>query len=147
MKRTGPSLSVPFDVRLSAIGTAVRFLLVGATGVVVYTLTTTLLASGADVPFQIALAVGFCTALSVHFTLQRVFVWTHREAFALSLRHQLRRYLATSGAQYAATALSTSILPAALGLPTEIVYVVTVLALAIANFLVFRDRIFHARAD
>jgi putative flippase GtrA len=27
--------------------------------------------------FQVALAIGFCVGLIVHFTLQRVFVWTH----------------------------------------------------------------------
>lgn len=121
-----------------------RFGLVGATGVVVYTLVTTILATELGVPFQIALAVGFCAALSVHFTLQRVFVWTHHGEFALSLQHQLRRYLTTSGLQYGLTAASTSLLPDALGLPTETVYVSTVLALSIANFLLFRNRIFHA---
>src|SRR4029077_13710862 len=102
---------------------------VGGTGAVIYTLVTTLLATVVGIPFQVALAIGFCTALAVHFTLQRVFVWAHREELALSLPHQLRRYLTATGAQYGATSASTWLLPAALGLPTEEVYLVTVLAL------------------
>ena len=127
------------------IGTMLRFVLVGGTGVVVYTLVTTLLATVVEVPFQMALAVGFCAALAVHFTLQRVFVWSHPGQFALPLRRQLRRYLAAACAQYGATAASTSLLPAVLGLPTEAVYLITVLALAAMSFLLFRDRIFHAQ--
>jgi putative flippase GtrA len=127
------------------IGAMARFALVGGTGVVIYTLLTTVLATVVGIPFQVALAIGFCAALAVHFTLQRVFVWAHHEEFALSLPHQISRYLAASGAQYGATAASTALLPAALELPTEAVYLVTVLTLAAVNFLLFRDRIFHAQ--
>jgi putative flippase GtrA len=124
--------------------TMMRFALVGGTGIIVYTAVTTVLATIVGIPFQVALAIGFCATLAVHFTLQRVFVWAHHEGFALPLQHQLRRYLTVSGAQYGATAASISLLPNALGLPTEAVYIVTVLTLAAANFLLFRSRIFHA---
>lgn len=144
MRRLRSAPGTPPQAGSTLIGTMLRFVLVGGTGVVVYTLVTTLLATVVEIPFQVALAIGFCAALAVHFTLQRVFVWSHRGQFALPLRHQLRRYLAAACAQYGATAASTSLLPAVLGLPTEAVYLVTVLALAAMSFLLFRDRIFHA---
>ena len=111
----------------------------------VYLTTTTVLAEGAGMRFQLALAIGFCVGLAVHFTLQRVFVWTHHEEFALPLRHQLGRYLAVAAVQYGVTAASTSLLPAALGAPTEAVYLATVAVVLSANFLVFRHGIFHGK--
>jgi putative flippase GtrA len=112
----------------------------------VYLATTTLLAEVAGIPFQVALASGFCLALSVHFTLQRVFVWAHRDDFALSLGHQAARYLVVAAMQYGVTATSTALLPSALGAATEVVYLATVAALLATNFLVFRHGIFHTKA-
>jgi putative flippase GtrA len=110
----------------------------------VYVLTTTLLADFAGLPFQLALSVGFCVAILMHFTLQRVFVWVHREEFALPLHHQAGRYVLFAGMQYVFTSASTSLLPSTLDLPTEAVYLGTVAILASANFIIFRNRIFHA---
>jgi putative flippase GtrA len=122
----------------------VRFALAGGTVMVVYLTTTTVLAEVFGVPFQAALAIGFCVALLVHFTLQRLFVWTHHEEFALPLRHQVGRYLTVAAAQYGVTAASTSLLPSALGVATVIVYLATVALVTSTNFLVFRHGIFHA---
>ena len=66
-----------------------RFALSGGTVALVYLATTTVLASVVGLPFQAALAIGFCVGLVVHFTLQRLFVWTHHEEFALPLGHQV----------------------------------------------------------
>lgn len=112
---------------------------------VVYVGTTTLLASVIGAPFQVALAIGFCVALTVHFTLQRLFVWTHREEFALPLYHQAGRYLTVAGAQYGLTVASTSWLPSVLHVSTEVVYLATVVVVYSVNFLVFRHGIFHAK--
>jgi putative flippase GtrA len=127
------------------LGQGVRFGLAGATVALVYLTTTIVLAEVFGVPFQVALAIGFSVGLVVHFTLQRVFVWTHHEAFALPLHHQAGRYLIVAGVQYGVTAASTSLLPAALGVSTEIVYLATVAVVLSVNFLVFRQRIFHAK--
>jgi putative flippase GtrA len=123
----------------------VRFVLSGGTVALVYLATTTILANVAGLPFQAALAIGFCFSLVVHFTLQRLFVWTHHEEFALPLSHQVGRYLAAAGVQYGATAASTGLLPSAVGVSTEIVFLATVLLAVSANFLVFRHGIFHAK--
>ena len=127
------------------LGQGVRFALAGGTVALVYLTTTIVLAEVVGIPFQVALAIGFCVGLVVHFTLQRVIVWTHYEEFALPLHHQAGRYLLFAGVQYGVTAASTSLLPTALGISTEIVYVVTVIVVVSVNFLVFRQRIFHAK--
>jgi len=128
------------------LGQGLRFGLAGATVALVYLTTTTILAEGVGLPFQAALAIGFCVAVLVHFTLQRVFVWAHHEGFALPLRHQIGRYVVVAAAQYGLTAASTGLLPSALGLPTELVYLATVAVMLSANFLLFRNGIFHAES-
>ncbi|MGO9322624.1 MAG: GtrA family protein [Solirubrobacteraceae bacterium] len=122
-----------------------RFGLSGGIVALVYLTTTTILAEGVGMPFQAALAIGFCVAVVVHFTLQRLFVWVHHEEFALPLHHQLGRYLVVAAAQYGVTAASTGVLPSALNVPTEIVYLATFAVVLSTNFLVFRYGIFHAK--
>ena len=123
------------------LGQGVRYGLAGGTVAVVYLSTTTVLAEVVGLPFQVALAIGFSVALVVHFTLQRFFVWIHHDEFALPLHHQAGRYLTVAGTQYGLTIASTALLPAALGVSAEIVYLVTVAVLASTNFLVFRHGI------
>jgi putative flippase GtrA len=127
------------------LGQGMRYVLAGGVVSLVNFSTTTFLALVMGVPFQVALLIGFGVALSLHFTLQRVFVWAQHEEFALPLHHQASRYLALGGAQYGVTAASTSLLPTALGLPTEVVYLASAVLIALINFLVFRNGIFHAK--
>lgn len=126
------------------IGQGVRFALAGGVVALVYLATTTVLADVFGVTFQLALIIGFMVAVGVHFTLQRLFVWVHHTQFALGARVQVGRYSLVAAFQYAVTATSTSLLPGALGVPVMPVYFATALALATINFLVFRDRVFHA---
>ncbi|HEV3070365.1 MAG TPA: GtrA family protein [Solirubrobacteraceae bacterium] len=129
------------------LGQGIRFALAGGTVAGVYLVTTLLLATVIGLPFQSALAIGFILALATHFTLQRFFVWVHDEEFALPLRTQVGRYLAVALAQYGITVVATSALPAAVGLPTEVVYVAVTLLITLANFVLFRTRVFHAEAE
>ncbi len=129
------------------VGQLVRFALSGSLVAVVYVSTTTILHDVFAVEFQIALAIGFIVGVGLHFTLQRVFVWRHHEDYALAVHHQAVRYLCLCGSQYGLTALSTSQLPPLLGLPVEVVYLLTMLTLAAFNFLFFRNRIFHAQHE
>jgi putative flippase GtrA len=128
-----------------AMGQGVRYALTGGFVSLIYLLSTTVLALGVGVPFQIALPIGFGLGLCVHFTLQRVFVWVHSDGFALPLRDQAGRYLLLAGTQYGATAASTSLLPSTLGLPTEVVYLATAALITLINFMLFRHRVFHAK--
>ena len=127
------------------LGQGVRFALSGGAIALVYLATTTILASVVGLPFQVALAIGFSVSIALHFTLQRLFVWSHHEEFALPLGHQVGRYLLVAAVQYGVTAASTAVLPSALGIPTEIVYLATVAVVLSVNFLVFRNAIFHAQ--
>jgi putative flippase GtrA len=126
------------------LGQGMRYAMSGVVVALVYLLTTTFLALVLGIPFQVALPIGFCLGLTVHFTLQRIFVWVNHDEFALSLRHQAGRYLVFAGAQYGITAASTSLLPGALGLSTEVVYLATVAVVTTTNFVVFRRVVFHA---
>lgn len=124
-------------------GQGLRFALSGVLVAVVYGGVTLLLSDGLLVPFQIALGTGFIAGLALHFTLQRLFVWRHDGRFALPAGPQALRYVAMCLTQYAITALSTSRLPRLLGLPVEVVYLVTAISVGAINFGVFRNRIFH----
>jgi putative flippase GtrA len=121
-----------------------RFAIVGCVVAAVYLLTTTLLRALLRMPFEVALAIGFFLALAVHFTLQRMFVWAPGERFVLGFHQQVGRYLLLALAQYGLTAASVGLLPGRLGLPTELVYLVTVALVASCNFLIFRHRVFHS---
>jgi putative flippase GtrA len=129
--------------RWGLAGQGIRFVISGCVVAIVYVTLTLALHDGLGVPFQIALVIGFVLSVALHFTLQRVFVWRHYERFALATHHQAVRYLGLSASQYALTALSTSRMPAVLGLPLEVVYVATMITLASVNFVVFRGRVFH----
>jgi putative flippase GtrA len=124
-------------------GQLVRFGLTGGLVTVVYLLVTTVLSQVLGLPFQVALAIGFLCAISLHFTLQRLFVWVHEDGFALPFRHQVGRYLLMAGAQYGCTVASTAVLPGVLGVDTEIVYLATMAVVTTTGFLVMRFVIFH----
>jgi putative flippase GtrA len=133
------------DVAPGFAGQGVRFVLAGLAVALVYLLATTALAYLAGLPFEIALLLGFGLGLLTHFTLQRHFVWVGAGEYALPLRRQAGRYLTVAGIQYGLTAASTSLLPAALGLPTEMIYLLTAALFTVGNFVVFRRGIFHAK--
>jgi putative flippase GtrA len=95
-------------------------------------------------PFQAALIVSFLAAVALHFTLQRVFVWSQRGKYALPMRQQLQRYVPLAVAQYITTAGATATLPTWVGLPVLAVYIGFTLSYSLFNFLFFRARIFHA---
>jgi putative flippase GtrA len=129
------------------VGQGVRFAIAGGVVAIVYVSTTTVLAQVFGAPFQLALAVGFAVGLCVHFTLQRVFVWVDRTEFVLAIHEQAGRYLLLAAAQYLLTAAATAVLPPLLGVSPQAVYLVTVVIVTATNFVVFRSRVFHRRAD
>jgi putative flippase GtrA len=147
-KSRHPAHALPHDihVRRGAIfGQGFRFTLAGGCVALVYLTSTTLLHDALSLRFQIALAIGFLFSIVLHFSLQRLFVWRSREQFALLMHHQAARYLVLAGIQYGITAACTSQLPSLIGVTVDTVYVSTVLAVTLLNFLVFRGHIFHTR--
>jgi putative flippase GtrA len=126
-------------------GQGARFVLAGGLVMAVYLGVTTALSWGAGLVFQAALAIGFATAVALHFVLQRRFVWRHQDGFALSPRAQAVRYLAVAGSQYALTAAVTSLVPRALDVSPTLVYLVWTVGATTATFLVFGRGVFHPR--
>lgn len=129
----------------AVLAQGVRFVISGATVSAVYITITTVLSAVSHMPFQIALTIGWCAGVSVHFTLQRTFVWAH-DAFALSFRTQIGRYLLVAGSQLGISAATTAVLPSVLDVSAEVVYLGTALVLTLFNFLVFRGGVFHPEA-
>jgi putative flippase GtrA len=129
------------------LGQFVRYGLVGTIVTIVYLTVTTVLSQMIGLPFQIALAIGFVSALMLHFTLQRFFVWIQYDTFALPMGHQVGRYLAMTGAQYGCTAAATAVLPGLLGISTEMVYLATMAIVAATGFLVMRFVVFHGKTS
>ncbi len=133
--------------RWGLAGQSLRFVMSGGVVALVYAATTTLLHAALGLPFQLALVLGYLLSVAVHYTLQRLFVWRHDEEFALRARSQLVRYLCVSVSQYALTAVATAKLPRLLSAPVESVYLVTIFALALVNFAIFKTRVFHPVSD
>jgi putative flippase GtrA len=129
--------------RSGLLGQLFRFGLTGGFVTVVYLTVTTVLSQAVGLAFELALAIGFVSALTLHFSLQRLFVWIHDDGFALRFRHQIGRYLLMAGAQYGCTAAATAVLPSALRVPTETVYLATMAVATTTGFLVMRFIIFH----
>jgi putative flippase GtrA len=128
-------------------GQGMRFAIAGVVVAMVYIGITTVLAATTQLPFQVGLAIGWCVAVVVHFTLQRLFVWTHEAGFALPFRHQVGRYLLVAGSQFGVTAIGTAVLPSLLGLSAETIYLAMAAIITVANFLVFRYGVFHSDAS
>jgi putative flippase GtrA len=127
----------------AVLAQGVRFALSGALVSIVYLTLTTLLAEVSHLRFQFALVIGWCTAIVIHFTLQRTFVWKRKGGFALPFGRQVRRYLLVAVSQLGVTAATTTLLPSVLHVPTEVVYLGTAVLVTLINFLVFRNRVFH----
>jgi putative flippase GtrA len=128
----------------TVIAQGMRFALSGAVVSFVYIALTTFLSEVSHLRFQVALVAGWCAAVSVHFTLQRTFVWRRAAGFALPVGRQVPRYLLVAVSQLGVTAATTTWLPPVLGVPAEAVYLATALLVTVVNFVVFRNGVFHA---
>lgn len=130
------------------IGPTLRYGIAGATVGLVYLILPLLLKAVLHLPIAPAIAIGYVTAVTLHFNLQRHFVFRHvKHAFKLTRREQIGRYIMMGAIQYPLTLASTSLLPHALNVPQRDVYVATVMVIALCSFLVLRTAIFHADGD
>ncbi|GAC1441323.1 MAG: hypothetical protein NVSMB51_21440 [Solirubrobacteraceae bacterium] len=130
-------------MRGALVGQGFRFALAGGSVALLYVGLTTILRAVIGAPFQLALAIGFTVAICAHFTAQRLFVWASDDAYALSVRSQAGRYLVLAAIQYTVTAAATGLLPDALAVDVLPVYLSVTVLWSLANFLLFRTRIFH----
>jgi putative flippase GtrA len=102
-----------------------------------------LLSGPLGVPVQIAIPLSFVLSTCLNYSLQRLFVFAHSADFALSAQAQFGRYLQVGAVQYAFTAAATALLPDALGVDEQVVYVVAALTAAAITFVVLRVVVFH----
>jgi putative flippase GtrA len=124
-------------------GPTLRYGLVGATVAAVYLAIPFALNGVLGAPIQVAIPVAYVAAVTLHFNLQRHFVFRHVLAFALSRREQIARYVAVGAVQYPVTALSTAFVPGLLGISERAAFVATTLLISVTFFLVLRGHVFH----
>ena len=74
-------------------GPTMRYAIAGATVAIVYLGIPVTLNGGAGVPVQVAIPIAYVAAVTLHFNLQRHFVFRHVSEFALSRREQITRYV------------------------------------------------------
>jgi putative flippase GtrA len=129
---------------LGVLGQGIRYALAGATVALVSLTATIVLAQGFGLAFEAAFGVGYALALVTHFTLQRFFVWSHGEQFALPIHHQLGRYLPVALSNYGLVAVAIAVLPRALGTSSLLVYLAATGLVTALSFVIFRSRVFHA---
>jgi putative flippase GtrA len=128
-------------------GQMVRYVITGSLVALVYTGTPFLLNVGLGVPVEASLPFAYVGSVTLHFFMQRHFVFRHVETFALTRREQIGRYVAMGAVQYPTTALSTALLPVIFGMPQRWALVITTVAIAAIVFVVLRGLVFHAAAD
>jgi putative flippase GtrA len=120
-----------------------RYAVAGAVVAVVYVGGTLLLSGPVGLPIQAAIPIAYVVAVTLHFLLQRTFVFRHDDGFALSVREQIVRYLLIAATQYPATAALTALLPALFGLSEQVAYLITVAVISLTFFFVLRRGVFH----
>ena len=85
-------------------GSTVRYAIAGATVAGTYLAIPLGLGWLFAVPIEVAIPIAYVLAVSLHFMLQRHFVFRHVETFALTTRQQIGRYIAMGAVQYPTTA-------------------------------------------
>jgi putative flippase GtrA len=126
------------------MGSILRYGAAGALVAAVYLSLPVILNAAFGVPIQIVIPVAYVLAVTLHFALQRRFVFRHIGSFALSRRQQAGRYVAIGAFQYPATAVATAVLPGAIGISTREAYLCAAVAFSLMFFLFLRARVFHA---
>lgn len=120
-----------------------RYLIAGAITAAVGIGATLLLSGPIGVPIQLAILASYPLILTVHFTLQRQFVFAREEDYALGTSSQMRRYFVLVAVQYVFVASCTALLSHVAGLDDRVAYLISV---ALGTGLVFtamRLQVFH----
>jgi putative flippase GtrA len=124
-------------------GPTIRYAIVGVIVGIVYMGIPVGMNYAFGVPVEVAIPVAYVTAVSLHFTLQRFFVWRHIARFALSWRAQVARYAMMGVVQYPLTALLTAVLPAVLHLSQPATFVCITMGISLVTFIALRSFVFH----
>jgi putative flippase GtrA len=142
MRRTADRDGVFAMLRHPLATQFVRYALAGAATAAVGA-TTVLLCGLAGLSIQLAILCSYPVSMVVHFSLQRYFVFADREAYALAVDAQLRRYLVACAGHYACVAVGTATLIRAAGVGDQPAYLIMIATMPIVMFAALRLGIFH----
>ncbi len=123
-------------------GSGVRFVVSGTIVAAVY-LGIPIGLSSVGIPIEVAIPIAYVVAATLHFNLQRRFVFRHVPEFALTTRQQISRYVVMGAVQYPVTALLTALLPKALGVSQNAAFVGVACSWSVFLFLTLRSHVFH----
>jgi putative flippase GtrA len=124
-----------------------RFAFTGTVVAALYFAVLTGLVVLADVPAQVALVFAFVSAVVVHFTLNRQFVFGSETTYTLHLTAQGVRYLGVALASYLVNAVALATLPGLTGLPELAVVAVTTGVVTAFTFVALRGWVFRASTE
>jgi putative flippase GtrA len=141
-----PSVRPTLLSRVPPIKVLVRFVLTGAlVGCTNLGLVTAMVLLGVDI--QVALAVAYLVGLTVHFTLNRQWVFASDEGYAAHFTIQGVRYLCTAALSYAVTAVAVAVLPEVLGIPQLAAFFLITGAVACVSFVILHVWVFRGAPD
>jgi putative flippase GtrA len=120
-----------------------RFLATGGIVAVVHlSLVSAMVLLGVDI--QLALIASYVVSLSIHFTLNRQWVFATDQGYVFHFTLQGARYLATAGLSYGCTAAALAVLPDALGLPELAVFFLASGVMAVVSFVLLNTWVFRS---
>lgn len=128
-------------------GPLIRYGIAGGCVALVYLGVPLLLHDVVGVPIEVAIPIAYLLALTLHFNLQRHFVFRHIDEFALSTRQQIGRYAMIAAVQYPTTALATAFLPGLLHISSDAAFLIISLSISLTAFLMLRGHVFHPTVE
>jgi putative flippase GtrA len=124
-------------------GPLIRYCIVGGCVALVYLGVPLLLHDVAGMPIEAAIPIAYVLAITLHFNLQRRFVFRHIDEFALTTRNQVGRYAMIAAVQYPTTAVATAVLPGLLHISSDVAFLIVSPTISVITFLVLRGHVFH----
>jgi len=127
-------------LRHDLTGPLIRYGIAGGCVALVYLGVPLLLHDVVGLPIEVAIPIAYALALTLHFNLQRHFVFRHVDEFALTTRQQIGRYAVMASIQYPTTALATA---GWLHISSDAAFLIISLSISLTAFLLLRGHIFH----
>ncbi len=138
-----PSRATGLLERLPSTAVILKFLLTGSTVTAVQLGAVTSLVL-AGVPIQLALGMAYVVSLSLHFTLNRQWVFASDKGYAFRFTGQGARYIIIAISSYALTATGVAVVPGLLGIPQLAAFFLVTAMVACFSFLALHLWIFRA---
>ena len=141
-----PTVRATLLSRLPPLRVLVRFVLTGGSVALIHlSLVSAMVLLGIDI--QLALILSYLVSLTIHFTLNRQWVFANDQGYAFRLSLQGLRYLCTAALSYAVTAAAIAFLPGVLGLPELAVFFLVTGAMACVTFVILQLWVFRGGPD